>query len=74
MDYDLAIVGAGDIWHGDLLRVPLTTIAWSKDEMGRRAAELMLDQITRDARGASQKIIVRPRLVVRKSCGAQRRS
>jgi LacI family transcriptional regulator len=67
---DIAVVGAGDIWHGDLLRVPLTTIAWSKDEMGRRAAELMLDQITSDRRGPAQRIIVRPRLVVRKSCGA----
>ena len=68
---DIAIVGAGDIWHGDLLRVPLTTIAWSKDEIGRRAAELMIDQITTERRGPFQKIIVPPRLVVRKSCGAQ---
>ncbi len=68
---DIAIVGAGDIWHGDLLRVPLTTIAWSKDEMGRRAAELMIDQLRIDRRGRFQKIIVPPRLVVRKSCGAQ---
>jgi len=71
---DIAVVGAGDIWHGDLLRVPLTTIAWSKDEIGRRAAELMIDQITTDRRGPFQKIIVRPRLVVRQSCGAQQRS
>lgn len=71
---DIAIVGAGDIWHSDLLRVPLTTIAWSKDDIGRRAAELMIDQITRDRRAPFQKIIVSPRLVIRQSCGGQRTS
>jgi LacI family transcriptional regulator len=42
---DVAIVGAGDIAHGDLLRVPLTTIGWSKEDLGRRAAELIFNQI-----------------------------
>ena len=42
---DIAVVGAGDVAHGDLLRVPLTTVAWSKEELGRRAAELLLEQI-----------------------------
>ena len=42
---DLAIVGAGDIAHGDMLRVPLTTVSWSREDLGREAARLILDQI-----------------------------
>jgi LacI family transcriptional regulator len=68
---DVAVVGAGDVWHGDLLRVPLTTVGWSKEEIGRRAAQLILDQIGPHPEGPFHRIIVPPRLVVRKSCGAQ---
>ncbi len=42
---DIAIVGAGDIALGDLLRVPLTTVSWSRDEQGKQAAILLLDRI-----------------------------
>ena len=32
---DIAVVGAGDIALGDLLRVPLTTVSWSREDQGR---------------------------------------
>jgi LacI family transcriptional regulator len=68
---DIAIVGAGNIAHGDLLRVPLTTVSWSKEELGRRAAELILEQLeSRTAAGPYRRIIVPPRIVVRESCGS----
>jgi LacI family transcriptional regulator len=68
---DIALVGAGDIAHGDLLRVPLTTISWSKEELGRRAAELILDQIgSRGGDATFRRVVIPPRLVVRASCGA----
>jgi LacI family transcriptional regulator len=67
---DVAVVGAGDVWHGDMLRVPLTTVGWSKEELGRRAAELILDQIGPHPEGPFRRVVVAPRLVVRKSCGA----
>ena len=70
---DIAVVGAGDIAHGDLLRVPLTTVSWSKEEVGRRAAELILDQIEAPA-DSFQRVIVPPRLVVRGSSGASAQS
>ena len=41
---DIAVVGAGDIALGDLLRVPLTTVSWSREDQGRRAAELLLER------------------------------
>jgi LacI family transcriptional regulator len=67
---DIAIVGAGDISHGGLLRVPLTTISWAKEELGRRAAELLLDQIGGRDDATFRRVVVPPRLVVRGSCGA----
>lgn len=69
---DIAVVGAGDIAHGDLLRVPLTTVSWSKEEQGRRAADLLLHQIGigHDSNGGPfQRVVIPPVLVVRASCG-----
>jgi LacI family transcriptional regulator len=71
---DVAVVGAGDIAHGDLLRVPLTTVGWSKEGLGRRAAELLLEQITSQETTTFKRVIIPPRLVVRASCGAGRPS
>lgn len=64
---DIAIVGAGDIAHGDLLRVPLTTVGWSKEALGRQAAELLLDQIGPHPGGPFRRVVIPPRLVVRAS-------
>jgi LacI family transcriptional regulator len=64
---DIAVVGAGDVAYGDLLKVPLTTVSWSKEELGRRAAELILDQIGPHPKGPFKRIVVPPRLVVRAS-------
>ena len=66
---DIAVVGAGDVAHGDLLRVPLTTVAWSKEALGRRAAELLLGQIEAQAGGPFQRTVIQPTLVVRESSG-----
>jgi LacI family transcriptional regulator len=69
---DIAVVGAGDVAHGDLLRMPLTTVSWSREEMGRKAAELLLDQMGPHPDGAVQRIIIPPKLVVRQSSLAAR--
>lgn len=67
---DIAVVGAGDIKLGDLLRVPLTTVSWSRAEVGRHAATLMLAHLTDPQKTRVRRVIVEPRLVVRQSCGA----
>lgn len=69
---DIAVVGAGDIAYGDLLRVPLSTISWSKEDLGRRAAELTLGQIESDdgagrSKANVRRIVIPPTLVVRAS-------
>lgn len=71
---DTAIVGAGNIHYGDMLRVPLTTVTWDKTQMGQKAATLLLGLIGREsetsANGKKGRTICEPELVVRKSCGA----
>jgi DNA-binding LacI/PurR family transcriptional regulator len=67
---DIAVVGAGDIAHGDFLRVPLTTVGWSRKDLGRHAAELLLRGVEEEAPGEPQRVIIPPRLIVRESCGA----
>jgi LacI family transcriptional regulator len=70
---DISVVGAGDIAHGDMLRVPLTTVSWSRQEMGERAAQMILDQLEAHPTGPFERVIVPPRLVVRDSTAAPRR-
>jgi LacI family transcriptional regulator len=69
---DISIIGAGDIAHGDMLKVPLTTVSWSRRDLGTRAAELILDQIEKRGSGPFIRAIVPPRLVVRGSTAAPR--
>ena len=68
---DIAIVGGGNIHYGDMLRVPLTTVAWSTSEMGQAAARLLIDLVEGKRGTREQQIIVEPELVVRASCGAR---
>jgi LacI family transcriptional regulator len=65
---DLAIVGAGNIHYGDMLRVPLTTVSWSRSEMGQQAAHLLLQLVNGESPAAKkQQVILPPELVVRAS-------
>lgn len=72
---DIAVVGAGDIALGDMLRVPLTTVSWSREAQGKAAAELLFARIEGEGRGgvsaAPRRVVIPPRLVVRRSSGGQ---
>ena len=69
---DVAVVGGGNIHYGDMLKVPLTTVAWSKTEMGELAARLLIDLIDdKKRRGKNAHLIVEPELIIRQSCGAR---
>src|SRR5678816_2903196 len=65
---DIAIVGSGNIHYGDMLRVPLTTVSWSRGEMGQAAGRLLIRLIEDDSGDnvKNQKIILSPSLTVRK--------
>ena len=64
---DIAVVGAGDVAYSDLIRVPLTTVRWSKRDLGRTAAELILDQMGSTRTVRTRRVIIPPELVVRSS-------
>ena len=66
---DVALVGGGNIHYGDMLRVPLTTVSWSRSEMGQQAARLLLQLIEGEAPG-KQQVVLPPELIVRSSSGA----
>lgn len=66
---DIAIVGAGDIALGDLLKVPLSTVSWSRDQQGKEAARLLLDRIGPGPTAKFQSVVIPPRLIVRQSSG-----
>ena len=66
---DIAVVGAGDIALGDLLRVPLTTVSWSRDEQGKQAAKLLLDRIGPQPSDRFRSVVIPPQLIVRRSSG-----
>ena len=70
---DVAVIGAGDIAMGDMLRVPLSTVSWSREQQGRAAAQLLLDRIDAGGRAARQpqRIVIPPHLVVRRSSGGK---
>ena len=69
----IAVVGFDDIDIAGRIDVPLTTVAQQKEEMGRRATELLIDMI-RTKSTSARGIVLETRLVVRKSCGAWRRT
>ena len=66
---DVALVGGGNIHYGDMLRVPLTTVSWSRSEMGQQAARLLLQLIEGESPG-KQQVVLPPELIVRSSSGA----
>jgi LacI family transcriptional regulator len=70
---DIAIVGAGNVNYGEMLRVPLTTVSWAITQMGEQAARLLIQLIKGEQPVArSRNVVLPPQLIVRNSCGAKR--
>ena len=67
---DLAVVSCDDIEEASRGCVQLTTARVQKSEIGRRAAEMLLERIA-DPSLPPRKIILEPQLIVRKTCGAR---
>ncbi len=62
---DLAVVGYADLPQSDWLKVSLTTIRQPQAELGRRAAEMLLEAIRKP--GYSEQVTLPVELVVRES-------
>jgi LacI family transcriptional regulator len=63
---DLAIVGYDDIYFAGAAAVPLTSVRQPRHELGRRAAELVLDEAG-NPEHAHQQVVLLPELVARTS-------
>ena len=68
---DVALVGFDDIERSQFAQVPLTTIRQPTDEIGALAVETIVDRI--NGRPVSPRTILKPKLIVRESCGWRHR-
>ena len=68
---DVAVAGFDDIEIGRYAATPLTTVSQPAEAVGTQAAELLLEQIDgKGEAGKARKIVIDPKLIVRRSCGA----
>ncbi len=70
---DVAIVGFDDFDWADVFQPRLTTVAQPTYELGRVAAEMLVDQITKRSEPHVEHRVLPCQLVIRQSCGAGRR-
>jgi len=69
---EMRFVGCGDDPLLCAMKIPLTSINIGGRELGAKAAQLALRAIGNGSRKGTQKILVKPRLVRRKSSEKQR--
>ncbi len=71
---DLAIVGYDDIEFAEAAAIPLTSVRQPREQLGRAAAELLLDEVASGKRHKHRHIVFEPELVVRASSNHRRRT
>ena len=64
---DIAVVGAGNVHYSDFLAVPLTTVDQGTSEIGKRAADLLLERIVSKRALRPKRVLIEPKLVIRQS-------
>jgi len=64
---DMALVGYDDVEFASVLSTPLTSIRQPKYELGRVAAELLIDEANHPISHQHQHIVYQPELIVRES-------
>jgi len=67
---DIAVVGYDDIEFAADAAVPLTSVRQPKYQLGRAAAELLLDEADRPAEHEHRRFVFTPELVIRASSGS----
>jgi len=68
---DVGIVGNDDIFNSNYASVPLTTIHQPADLIGKKAVDVIKRRI--DGIDVENRIVLKPSLIVRDSCGAKKR-
>lgn len=71
---DVSIVGFDDLSWLEAATVPLTTVHQPREELGRLAVRLLLDEIDRGEAHSHRHELLVPQLVIRASCAAPRPS
>jgi LacI family transcriptional regulator len=66
---DFAVAGFDDVAEAALSRPALTTVSTLPFQIGQASAELLLRRIA-EPNGASERVILPTRLIIRESCGA----
>jgi LacI family transcriptional regulator len=69
---DVSVAGFDNLRFTEDLPVPLTTVDQPKQEMGRRAAELLLERIELGISAPARAHVFEPHLVIRESCAVPR--
>ncbi len=64
---DISLVGFDDVAYAEFFGVPLTTVHQPMREIGRKAAEILLEKIRSRGEQPVQQIILKPRLTIRSS-------
>jgi len=66
---DLSLVGYDDMEWWTLTHPPLTTVGQPVYDLGREAMRLLLGQIGASDRRRPQRVVLKPELLARESCG-----
>ena len=69
---DIALVGFGNSIESALVEVPITVVDQPKSEMGDKAVEVILRKIELSEPTKTEQITIRPKLIIRQSCGASK--
>ncbi len=64
---DIKVVGAGNVHYSDVLAVPLTTVDQGTAQIGKQAAELLMEQIGAKRKPRTRRVFIPPKLIVRQS-------
>jgi LacI family transcriptional regulator len=64
---EIAIVGYDDIEFAAAAAVPLSSVRQPRQELGRMAAQLLIDETTRFNRHKHRQVVFQPELVIRRS-------
>ncbi|MFL5695183.1 MAG: substrate-binding domain-containing protein [Ktedonobacteraceae bacterium] len=64
---DFALVGYDDVEFASMLSTPLTSVRQPKYQLGRTAAELLLDEAINPSQHEHKQVIYQPELIVRES-------
>ncbi len=68
---DVALIGFSDVKAASIATVSLTTVRQPTREIGKQAVRILLEEIeNRTSDMKTKKVILKPELVIRKSCGA----